>query len=502
MPSDRAPRRLHPASVLFNLMSEVKVFALPALLVLFGAGSGDDAWRLWSAVFILPAAGAAVARYFTFTYTYAEDELIVRSGLFFKRERHVPYHRIQNIDARQNVAHALFGVYAVTLETGGGAEAEAELSVLPAAALAEMRARVFAGRAATPPAIPETDAAAAPAPDVLLQMGLRDLALCGLVRGRGLLLLGAILGTLSQYGVDDRVIESGERPEGPVGRAVRSLVEGFTFDLGQLIAAGVLLMVLVGILRVLSMIYTIQRLYGFMLVLDGSELRMTYGLLTRIRATIPVRRIQTLTVREGPLHRLFGVCSIRADTAGGEANAQAAGSREWLAPIIDKAAAARFITTLMPEARLENVMWQPPHDRAFRRALIKPLVLTAIAAFILAWNVGLWALPSTAALVALAVRHARLRVRHMGHALLDEVFVFRSGWFWRHTTVAPVRKVQVVAISESPFDRRHGMARLAVDTAGADGSPHALNVPWLARERAESLSTSLGASAADSALTW
>src|SRR5687768_7021755 len=130
-------------------------------------------------------------------------------------------------------------------------------------------------------------------------------------------------------------------------------------------------------LRVLSMIYTMQKLYGFTLAMAGGELRISYGLLTRVSATIPVRRIQTLTVREGPLHRLFGVCSVRADTAGGEAQTPAATGREWLAPIIERREVAAFLRRLMPEAELDAVAWEPPHPRALRRALVRPLLYVA-----------------------------------------------------------------------------------------------------------------------------
>ena len=74
---------------------------------------------------------------------------MIQSGLIFRNERHIPYARIQNLDAVQNVVHRLLRVIEVRVQTGAGAEPEATISVLPAAALDEMRRRVFA-REATP----------------------------------------------------------------------------------------------------------------------------------------------------------------------------------------------------------------------------------------------------------------------------------------------------------------------------------------------------------------
>ena len=71
--------------------------------------------------------------------------------------------------------------------------------------------------------------------------------------------------------------------------------------------------------RVLSMIWSALRLYEFRLSRVGEDLRTEYGLLTRVTATIPLRRVQTLTIREAPLQRLVERMSVRVETAGGHA---------------------------------------------------------------------------------------------------------------------------------------------------------------------------------------
>ena len=56
---------------------------------------------------------------------------MIRSGILFRNVRHLPYARIQNLDAVQNVFHRAFGMADVRVGTGGGAEPEARMSVLP-----------------------------------------------------------------------------------------------------------------------------------------------------------------------------------------------------------------------------------------------------------------------------------------------------------------------------------------------------------------------------------
>jgi len=504
MPSDEAPRRLHPATILFELLGYIRAFAVPALLLFFGYGDSDDPWRMWGAVLVVPAGIAAIAQYLAFTYTYGRDELIVRSGIFFRKERHVPYTRIQNIDANQGVLHRILHVYNLTLESGSGSEPEATLNVLPEGALTEMRRRVFEERGARAQVPADADAAPAEPPSrVLLDLGLRDLVLCGLIRGRGLLLLAGIFGLVSQWGIDERAVNDsveGDPEGGPIGRWIKSLFEGgLSFDVAQLVLWMVLFAVLVLLLRLASALQTVITFYGFRMTLADDDLRLSFGLLTKVKATIPLGRIQTITIREGPLHRRFGVSSVRAATAGGTGPQLPGVGSRYLAPILPRAEVAPLVRVLMPEADPDALAWQPAHPRAFRRLLVRRAVRALVLTAAVSWFAGVWTAPIAAVLLAYAFVDAKLQARHMAHSVSDGVFAFRSGWYMRQTTITPLRKVQVTGVAESPFDRRHGMAALVVDTAGAGGAPHDLHVPYLDRERAHALSAVLASRAREAA---
>lgn len=510
MESD-APRRLHPASIFIDLVNDVRVFALPALLLMFGYASEEDSWRFWSGLLALPVAFGEVAKYFFFTYTYGRDELIIHSGVFFKKVRHIPYGRIQNIDASQGLLHRLFNVYTVTLQTGTGGEAEAQLEVLPESALNEMRRRVFADRRPAPVEPSAAHAAGQDGPppaaapvQVLLALGLRDLALCGFIRGRGLLMLAAIFGLISQY--DDKLFVDSGSPDkpasGPVMRWLAGLFENSSFDIVQLLIWLVVFTLLVLLLRLLSVVRTMVMFHGFTLMLAGHELRLKFGLFTRVKATIPLGRIQTITIREGPLHRRFGVSSMHVATASGPGGPVIVGASRYLAPILNRDQVAPLMRVVMPEADLDAMTWEPAHPRAARRLFARKAIRVAIFSLLIVWFMRWWTAPIAVALLAAAFASARLHARHMGHSLSDRVFAYRSGWFMRQTTFAPLHKVQTVGVSESPFDRRHGMAGLTVDTAGMDAAPHPLVVPYLGHAQAHALAGHVAAGAMESPLTW
>src|SRR5687767_3006199 len=172
MPSEN---RLHPYSILFAFLTQIRLFVVPGIFVMMGSSSrGDGWWTPWMMLLIIPNAIVAVLRYVTFRYRYDDSDMVIRSGLVFRKERHIPYARIQNIDAVQNVLHRLLHVVEVKVETGGGETAEARMSVLPMTAFHEMRAHVFGqqrGDSVDAPAVPKPPEAA------LLQLDTRELLL-------------------------------------------------------------------------------------------------------------------------------------------------------------------------------------------------------------------------------------------------------------------------------------------------------------------------------------
>jgi membrane protein YdbS with pleckstrin-like domain len=101
-----------------------------------------------------------------------------------------------------------------------------------------------------------------------------------------------------------------------------------------------------------------------------------------------------------------------------------------------------------------------------------------------------------------SVYAAKRYVAHLGWADAGSLIVFKSGWLWRAVTIGRVSKIQAVTVIESPFDRRTAMARVRVDTAGANERSHRIDIPYLPRERALDLQLRLATQAADTAFHW
>jgi putative membrane protein len=382
------------------------------------------------------------------------------------------------------------------------------MSVLPIGDLAVMRQRVFARRAAETAA--GEGAAVAPAPaDTLLRLPPRELMLYGFIENRGLIVVSAAFGLLWEAGIldgmMDRVFGDEAWGRGVARDTARAVFGDHVFPVRRVLTmlaafAGFLIVV-----RLLSMAWAAIRLHDFTLTRSGDDLQTTYGLLTRVTATVPLRRVQAVTIREGPLHRWTSRVSVRVVTAGGVSGGPREGSgavqREWLAPIVARGRLPGLLHEIAPGFDLAGVEWRDVHPRAFRREVKGWLAVAAMLALPAALVVGWWDVGVLAALGAWSWFAAGRHVAHLHWALTDVAVLCRKGWLWRYVTLMPLTKIQAVTRHESPFDRRTGMGRVIVDAAGA-GQEYRVDIPYLPRETAHALAGQLTAAAARTAFKW
>ena len=473
--------RLHPFSWLFILMTQLRTVALPLLaLLLFGTGTG---WELWG------AAGAAgvlalysVVYSFGFRYELGASEIVVREGIFFRTERHVRYERIQNVVQERNLLHRAFGVCELRLESAGSGKSEARMSVIKLAEAGRIE-RVLRSHGASTPEV------AAPS---LLALGWRQLVKLGLVSNRGAIVIGAAFALGWQFEPWEYEAVQG------VFRMMGGALHGWqdwgagplTFVAGALLA--VLLFVVV--LKAISIAAAIVQFYGFTLTRDDERVATVAGLLTRRAASARRDKVQRLVYAEGWLARRLGMRQLACDVVAGATDDASESSRlKWLAPIATPSQIGRIVAETAPGLDIVGLEWRPLHPRAWRRMAKPALVIWSLVsigpAIIFGWGVvAIWML-----LMIYTVLEARGRAKFAAYAIAGDVFAYRSGWFTRRWAVARIAKGQSVEISHALFDRRSGMANVALDTAGASSMGIELKVPYLPESKARELAARIRA---------
>ncbi|MFB6307971.1 MAG: PH domain-containing protein [Haloarculaceae archaeon] len=477
-------RRLHPLSAVGRVLRTALQFGALAffLVVVVGefVGIGTLALRL-TLVPLAVVAGVvyATARYLRFEYAVEGETLVVASGVFDRQERTIPLGRIQNVDLRQGIVQRLFGLAVVTFETAGGSGTEAKLDAVGIDEARRLQraverrgreetadtgpgATATAGEqaaGATPPSEPD-------AAEHIYALSTSDLLIMSAVSIRpaapALVLFGAPLGDDLALSILSATVGA---LGGPTDLSPAAVVGYSPAQIGLIAAVALAEFLLAAWLA--SVVLTVIEYYDFRLSRVGDDLRYERGLLQRYSGTIPLEKVQTVTVRENVLMRPFGYAALAVETAG-----YGAGNDDQTAntavPLDDRATVVDLAETL---GGVESPAVERPPKRARRRYIVRfsllPVAVAAVLALVdaLAVPIPWWPLVLVGLLVTPVAGH--LAWRHRGHAATDRTFAARKGFWRRRTRLVPYYRVQTVVGERTVFQRWRNLASVTADTASS-----------------------------------
>jgi len=485
-PSSPREQRLHPWSWLFVLLQQLKQFLLPLIvLVVFGGRDGErDHYDNVAALVVMAIlVGVSLMRYLTYRYRIGTDGLSIRSGLFNRTRREIPFARIHNVVVHQSLLHRMFGVAELRLESAGGAKPEAQMRVLrlDQALVLEQLVRHRGQRVPEQVDTPEST--------TLLTLPPGEIARLGLISNRGMIAMAATAGAAYQMFPQQMVANAIEDYGQQVFGYASHLHMGW---LAGLIIAASLLVWAIALLRLLSIALAALQYHGFRLSESDRRLTVERGLLARVRSSAARRRIQSWTLREGVLHRWFNRRSLHIDTAVVEAHGERGRSIRELVPLAMPDTCDALVRHVLPGVQWPLSQWHAVPSRHWWRLCLWP-------AFWLACLAGaLWPLVGAFGLLVLlwlpwSAFKAYRQIRCMGWSVDQRLVAVRGGWWTRWWRFAEIDKLQALRLSCSPLDRRCGTASLLLDTAGAFGDGPRLRLRFLPLEQARQLHSSSAA---------
>ncbi len=489
-------QRLHPWSWLFVLLQQLRQFIVPLLVLLF-LGRGDR-YALWPLIGIAVLVTISLLQYFTYRYRIGETGLSIRSGLFQRTLREVPFARIHNVGIHQSLLHRLFNVAEVRLESAGSPKPEAEMRVLSLPDALALERLVRHRGVAT-----GTEGATPSAADELLSLPPAEVVRLGLASNRGMIVIAAAFGLAWQV-LPERFM--GSLAEDSVRAAL-----GYAGHWGAgWLATGTLAMAVLGVavfmLRLLSVALAMVQYYGFRLTEEQRRLTVERGLLTRLRTSVARRRIQAWTLQETLLHRLLGRRALRIDTAvSGQAEDASGGpsrALKELAPIATPERCDQLVRHLLPHARWPREDWVAIPERAWWRLFMPTALFLAGASLALLFWSGAWWSALPLLVLPWTAYESRQHARRAAYVVDGELVAARGGWWSRWWRFAEIDKLQSLQLGRSPIDRWMGTASLWLDTAGAGPFAPSLHIRFLPEAEARELHARLARSLARRRLRW
>lgn len=519
---------------------------------------------------VLPVIAYNVVRYFTLSYEVGSEELVIHSGLLFRRERRIPFDRVQETEIVQGLPHRLFSVARLKISTAGSETAEATLNVIrvhEAERIKAIHAHTNTLSRAQTVAIAEQhldepDLAVERLGSELPESGLSDLAgaavsqnlvastdvdsvesnspmsdgdaglgsnednkhvssqltyritsselLLGGITSNIVATIGGIVGAIVYFrlflGFGNWVEGYGKRIEAQIEETVAYPTEfverfqaqlpdiwlvRFVFDILQADTLGKSVILATGGLVVAIVTY-IVRYFDFQLLRSDDLLQSKYGLLTVRRSSLPLRRIQALKLEEGLLRRLFGLASIRVDSASDRSEIDESKKKDVLLPVAQQATAERVARETMPGLETITPEWKRVSRLAVIRGSRKGWLLTLVAIVQLYFAVKWYCLAGLPAFPIIYYLNLKW-YENIGYSLSEVHFLSRKGWLNRSTLCIPIKNVQCVRVTQNFFDRRLGLATLSVDTAGQSNTGGGPRIRHMLVEEAKQIQQKLSA---------
>ena len=457
--------RLHPMTMVVSLIRAVQSL-LPIILVavfLRASGRSSDFVELIVGALGLLRVVGAIILVRTYRFWIEGSSLLIRSGLIFHNRRAIPLDRIQNINLKRDWIHQALGLAEVQVETAGGAGAEATLSSL-SVAQAELFRRQLLGLkddrgASTAPMLPA---------QVVYQAGIGRLLLAGATRNQA----GAVIAAIIGFGVWVGDLAGWDVNRGLIRRWTRQLPHLAAKWVG--LAMGVAALLIVG--WIVSMARSVITFYGFTLSRQEGRLRRNYGLFTKRDSVFPTHRLQLLRIEAPLIQRKVGFCRVTAETAGSFAEKEGAATSE-LCPIIESRRVGEVCRLVIDDLDLATIPWQKVSRLTIRRAALRYLLGLAMVTAVATLNTryGAW----LAAAAPLMVWAAILRFRALRWAATPRLIILRSGAWTRQIQIIPRNKIQHTSLTQTPFQRRLGLATLGIRTAGGGVGGSGIRIPDL-----------------------
>lgn len=446
------PYSLHPISVPYRIVQSslgiVPMLAVVAFVLSQAVGFVGPIFMVLLLGGVGAIVGWQVAYFRRFEYELTTDTFDIRSGVISRRNREIPYRRIQNVDISRSMVQRALGVSELRIETAGGTSSEAHLRYVGydeakrlQDALRERERREEEGA----------------------RDGERERP-----TGRTIYeITQPELGVLAIASFDLRVASFLIVILTFLGAEAIALL--FAIPLDPVITIAAIALVVTIASAILSGGSAIINNYGFILSQVGDELRYERGLLQRYDGSIPLDKVQTLVLQENVLKRLLGYASLTVETAGYGPGQGAESARA--VPLSTRERTLDIANQIDPAAT--DLPFNRPARRARIRYTVQYTILVAVLtgiAFGVQWQFALdyawWAMPAAVILAPVA---AHYKWKHRGYAITDEAVLTRSGFWRRRTHVVPYYRIQTVDESQTVLQRRWRIATVIVDTAGSSG---------------------------------
>lgn len=461
--------RLHPLSIFYKFLISLPSFAIPIYFLILGDFT-ELIFIFLMIFFGFFSVTNLILNYFYFTYTLTNKEIIIKSGVFSKRIRHISIKRIQNISTQQNFLHKILRIVKVQFETAGDSASEGVLDSVSKSESERLIALIknyqidnLSDKTQNEETSKESSQQSETSKNsYLFKHNFASLLKYGMVRFRpiGLILSAWIFGMVSQY-----LPNWTEYVEELLEIGYKDFIKNMDVFYITLYIV-VIIFAFLFLSWILDIILTINQFYNYKLSQNNNKLLARFGLLSTKEITIPLKKLQTILLTANPLLRKLKYYNMRFQTAGFGSSDPKGKSVEGLIPFVNRNFASNLIENIF------NVILPDRFDRVskktIRRAFIRYFIL--FIPIIILLNRSLDLEFSLLLFIPLILTFSWLRYLNRGYYIQDNQVFIKQGLWFHSISVIPIEKLQTLILKQTFFQRRLELCTIIIDTAATSSS--------------------------------
>ncbi|MBB4826871.1 putative membrane protein [Sporosarcina luteola] len=484
--------RLHWVTAIIEILKALKEAILPLIVVFFANGRREGDTGLWyidylsiiitgSLLIILSVSG--VIKWLRFQYWFEDNELRIESGLFVRKKRYIPFERIQSLDYTEGIFHRPFKLVKVSVETAGSSslkKSEGELTAITKEAASQIERHMTEAKRKRKQPISDDSLNGEPLLEEALEaveekavkvfsLSSKDLFILATTSGGIGVILSGVAIFLSQFG--DLI------PYEWMFEEFSSIIKFGALIVGLAAFAG-----LVGV-WILSVIMTFFSYYAFTVTLEEEDIIITRGLLEKKRVTVPLKRVQSVSVIQNPLRQPFGYASVSIHSAGGGVGD---GAKINLFPLIKKKRVQERLEAIFPDYLFEEPLTKlPPRGKPFFYRIDFLWMLPVIGALTyFFFPYGLLSLLIIPVIIALG----QWQYRSSAYTIHDNQLTMRFRGISLQTAYMTRRRIQSLEMKQSYFNKRKQVASIVASAKSGMGQ-HRGHIHFMDEAEAERILT-------------
>ena len=406
--------------------------------------------------------------YKNFLFKIDNNHFILQQGIISKTNTSIPFHRIQNINFKQNLVQQIINVYEVSIETAGSTDTEIAIKALNFEDANNLKSVILDSKEINEPVVKQSTE------KPFLKISILELFKVSLTENhlRNLFLFIAIL--LGFFQQIQQIADSFGETE---------TLDGFIKDSTNAVSTSfILVFALLVFLTITAFITSFVRIFlvhfNLSAYLKKDAFEINQGLFTKKSIILKKQKIQNITVSTNPLKRLIGISYITFKQAvSGKINHK----NEKVIKIVGckKNQVDDVKTNLyqFKDIEAQDKMYPDTYykNRVYLFNLLF-LVIIYVSIYIFTEPFFLYSLVLILPIYGFLIQK---KIKKRFYKLNDEMIVVGNGMIETHHTYLELFKVQNIKLKQTFFQQRSNVTDLILQTASGK-----ITVPCLSYSKA------------------